>query len=136
MASTIHPTLRYAVGCFAMDSIFDPRISPVSLRRIELFRDLSEEELQRLAPYLRLVRAPKGTSLCKQGEPADALYIIETGQVQVVSGEEPQRRVLATLGPGEPFGDLSLLAGGPMLATFYVAIDAELWVLSKPDFDS
>jgi NTE family protein len=126
----------YAAGCFGMDSILDPRISPVSLRRIELFRDLSEEELQRLAPYLSLVRAPKGSSLCKQGESADALYIIETGQVKVVSGEGSQRRVIATLGPGEPFGDLSLLAGGPMPATFQVAIDAELWVLSKSDFDS
>src|SRR5947207_5697420 len=118
-----------------MDGRTDPRISPVSLRRIELFRDLPEEELRDLHSQLRLVRAPRGTVLFKQGEYAGAIYIIETGQVKVVSGTGSEQRVLDTLGPGTPIGDISLLAGGPMTSTVEVTIDAELLALSSEDFD-
>jgi NTE family protein len=118
-----------------MDGIVDPRISAVSLQRIALFRDLADDELRLLAARLRLIRAPRGTVLLRQGEPADALYIVETGQIGVVSGTGPQRRVLSTLGPGTPIGDLALLAGGPTPATFEVIIDAQVLALSRADFD-
>jgi NTE family protein len=119
-----------------MDGILDPHISAMSLRRIELFRDLPDEELRRLSARLRLVRAPRGTVLIRQGAVAEALYIVETGQIRVVSGVGAGQRVLATLGPGTPFGDLALLAGGPMSATFEVTIDAQLLALSREDFES
>jgi CRP-like cAMP-binding protein len=119
-----------------MDGILDPHISAMSLRRIELFRDLPDEELRRLSARLRLVRAPRGTVLIRQGAVAEALYIVETGQIRVVSGVGAGQRVLATLGPGTPFGDLALLAGGPMSATFEVTIDAQLLALSREAFES
>jgi CRP-like cAMP-binding protein len=93
-----------------MDGVVDPHISAVSLRRIELFRDLPDEELRRLSARLRLVRAPRGTVLIRQGAAADELYIVETGQVRVLAGVGAGQRVLAMLGPGTSFGDLALLA--------------------------
>src|SRR6478672_6527439 len=122
-----------------MDTVTDEHLrqhlSPASLQRIELFRGLPVEDLQPLVARLRLLRVPKGTVVCTEGDPSDALYIIETGQVRVVSDIETERLTLATLGPGTQFGEMALLTGEPRSAGVVVTIDAELWVLSKDDFD-
>jgi NTE family protein len=119
-----------------MDEHIRQHLSPTSLQRLELFRELPLDELQHLAARLRFQRAAKGTVVCKEGDPGDAMYIIETGQVKVVSDVETQRLTLATLGPGNQFGEMSLLTGEPRSVGVVVSIDAELWVLSKEDFDA
>ena len=87
-----------------IDEHIRQHLSPASLQRIELFRDLSMEDLEHLASRLHFLRAPKATVVCTEGDPSDAMYILETGQVKVVSDVETQRLTLATLGPGAQFG--------------------------------
>jgi NTE family protein len=111
-------------------------IPPSALRHIELFQDLPDEELERLAARLRTWHAPRGTVVFKKGDPGDALYMIETGQVMVLSEESNEPVVGATLGPDTPFGETSLLTGEPRSRTLVVSIDAVLWVLSKEDFET
>ncbi|HKP54972.1 MAG TPA: cyclic nucleotide-binding and patatin-like phospholipase domain-containing protein [Chloroflexia bacterium] len=106
-----------------------------SLQQIELFSGLPQEELQHLSSLLQCRHAPKGTCVCREGDPSDALYIIETGQVKVYKEAARKRVLIATLGPGTPFGDMALLTGEPRVATVEVSIDADLWVLAKEDFD-
>src|SRR5947208_6580763 len=64
------------------------------------------------------------------------MAIIEAGQVKVYKETPEGRTVLATLGPGTPVGEMALLTGEPRSATLVVSIDAELWELSKADFDA
>ncbi|HMA33699.1 MAG TPA: cyclic nucleotide-binding domain-containing protein, partial [Chloroflexia bacterium] len=111
-------------------------IPPSTLRHIELFQDLPDEELERLAARLRTWHVPRGTVVFKKGDPGDALYIIETGQVMVLYEEGNDRLVGATLGPDTPFGETALLIGEPRSRTLVVSIDAVLWVLSKEDFET
>lgn len=92
--------------------------------------------MAQLATKLRVWHAPRNTVVFKKGDPGDALYIIETGQVKVMSENGEQDVASATLGPGTPFGETSLLTGEPRNRTLVVSIDAVLWVLSKEDFDA
>lgn len=105
------------------------------LQQIELFQHLPEDELEHLSSHLRPQFAPRGTVVFKRGDPGDALYIVESGQVAVQSNDGMAALSGATLGPGSAFGETSLLTGEPRTRTLIVSIDAVLWVLSKEDFD-
>ncbi len=106
-----------------------------SLSRIDLFSGLSTEELTQIGQQLHFVRKRKSEIVCTEGEPSDSMYIIETGQVRVVSDVETEKIVLAYLGPGSHFGEMGLLTGEARSAGIVVSIDAELLVLTKELFD-
>ncbi|HUS13841.1 MAG TPA: cyclic nucleotide-binding and patatin-like phospholipase domain-containing protein [Chloroflexia bacterium] len=118
-----------------MDEHALQHLSPTALARNELFQGLSIQELEGLAERLHYRRAKKGTILCHEGDPSDSMYIIEAGQVKVYRESVDGRTLIATLGPGTPVGEMALLTGAPRSATLMVNIDAELWELSKADFD-
>lgn len=86
---------------------------------------------------MKLRRYKKGDIVFPEGAPGDSMYIIESGQVQVVSnGQNGQdEAIFAHLGPGSFFGEMALLLGDPRSASVRVAIDAELWELHKNDLD-
>ena len=107
-----------------------------NLRRIPFFGGLPNTELQAISELLRRERYLKGQVIFSEGEEGDALYLIESGQVQVVTGSSEDERILAYLGPGNFFGELALLLDEPRSATVRVGIDAEVWVLRKGDLES
>ena len=83
------------------------------LEATALFAAAPRPVLERLAAETREITAATGETLIRQGDPADALYILETGAVVVRVGD----RDLATLGPGSWFGEIGLLEGVPRTAT-------------------
>lgn len=105
------------------------------LRAIPLFRDLSDESLKSIAARLKNKRYPQGEVIFREGDMGDAMYLVESGQLQVVTGDEENRHPLAYLGPGSFVGEIALLLGQPRSATLEVVIDAELWVLHKHDLE-
>ena len=109
-----------------------------ALRASSLFNALDEDELARLAELLELAEVPKNTLLFAEGSPADAVYFIESGQVRIGKGEgmAPSRfaRFLATLGPGDVFGELALVLEGVRTAGALVTEDARLYKMPKADF--
>jgi len=92
-------------------------ITPV-LRKIPIFSDLGEGDLERLANALIRRRYPKGQIIFHRGDEGGSLYILQSGRVKVVipspQGEEV---ILAILSPGEIIGELSLIDGKPRSAT-------------------
>ncbi len=72
------------------------------------------------------VRLPAGTIVFRQGDPGQSVYIIRSGQVRVVKSTNGKYRVVATLGPGEVFGEMAVLTGRPRSATVQVTRDTEL----------
>jgi NTE family protein len=102
-----------------------------NLRRIPFFSQLPDTELQAISEQLQRERFLKGQAIFSEGQEADALYLIESGQVQVVTGPPDEEKILAYLGPGNFVGELALLLDKPRSATVRVVIDAEVWVLRK-----
>ena len=75
-----------------------------------------------------------GDVILKQGEDGDLAYLIRTGAVEVIVGDGAKEKVIATLGPGDVFGEMSLLAPGPRSATIRATADTNCTVTSYSDF--
>lgn len=105
---------------------------------LPLFDDLDAEVLSDLAGRVRLRTFPKGQAIVRQGERADAFYVVRRGVVRVVE-EEPETgneiRTLRVLGRGEGFGEVGLAEAATRTATVRVAEDAEVYEIAKGMFD-
>jgi CRP-like cAMP-binding protein len=112
------------------------------LGAMPLFADLSPDELRTLADRLTELELPAGQPVVRQGEPGDAFYLVARGQlaVQVEPGDESasgpaEPHQVTVLGPGEHFGELSLLSDQPRSASVVTLTHSRLFVLRKADFD-
>lgn len=107
-----------------------------ALSGIELFASLDESERQRMAE--RLVHAPfaRGATITRQGAVAHWLYIVASGEVDVL-WESPsgERRPIRHLPAGSVFGEMGLMTGAPRAATVVAATDVECYRLDKAGFE-
>lgn len=95
-----------------------------------LFRCLGARALRRLIAATRLVRLSEGQVLFRQGDPADALYVVSEGAVVLIADPgAPQR--LAVFEPGDFFGEVALLADQPRNATIQALIDTQLLAIDR-----
>lgn len=86
---------------------------------------------------LRRRRVPAGKLLFHQGEPADALLLVESGRFRVVIGQRAsEERVLRFLGPGEVIGEAAFMAETPHVTTAEAIENAAVWALPRADFDA
>ncbi len=108
-----------------------------NLRRIPFFASLPDDILEIIQQHMKRRRFRKGDIIFREGAPGDSMYIIESGQVEVLSeGKEGEPdAVFAHLGPGSFFGEMALLLGERRSATVRVVLDTELWELHKRDLD-
>lgn len=103
------------------------------LRGVEFLEALTSEQLDRLAVEARIVPYPAGAAIVRQGEAGDSLFVIAAGRVEVsvhAPGGGPEQH-LATMGPGDYFGEMSLLTGAPRSATIRAVDETRLVVLRK-----
>lgn len=100
------------------------------LAGIGLFSRSSPRHLERIAQLCTEVEVPAGRVLCREGEAGHEFFVIESGSVSVSTGGQD----VATLGPGDFFGELALLDAGPRTATVTAATDAQLLVVSRQEF--
>lgn len=96
------------------------------LRRLPLFASSSRALMTRLLEAARLRTVAGGETIVEQGQRGDALYIVRSGGCHVEHVAEEATRRLATLSPGQWFGEIALLRGGPRTATVRAAEDTEL----------
>lgn len=101
------------------------------LTHIEMMRHMAPDEVQAIIPYLNLCAARPGDILCQEGKPGDSLYFILEGSADVLK-EEHQ---VATLGPGEVFGEMAILTNEPRSATVVACTPMELYELKRADFN-
>ncbi|MEW6232555.1 MAG: cyclic nucleotide-binding domain-containing protein [Chloroflexota bacterium] len=105
------------------------------LRKIPFFAALTDNEVQALVQAMASRDFAKGELIFKQGDPGDALYIIDTGLVQVVADNGPEADVFAHLGEGDFFGEMALLTGKPRSAAVRAIANTRAFLLKKCDFD-
>ncbi len=102
------------------------------LAQVPLFAGLSREQLEALARSLRSRQYPRGSIVFHQGDPGTTLYIIEDGEVKLtVLSSEGKEIVLALLGVGGFFGELTLIDGEPRSATAVAKTACQLLALER-----
>jgi len=106
------------------------------LQHVPLFAQLSATDLQRVVDVARDRAYPKNSVILFEDDPGDALYVVATGQVKVVLiGEDGREVILSVMGPGEFFGEMSLLDDEPRSAHVIAMEDSSLVVLRREDFE-
>ena len=98
-----------------------------TLFALPAFRGMAEADRREAARLVHEIAVEKGETVYRAGDDADALYLVVSGAVDLVDGE----RVVARVGPGEPFGESVLVAGERRLVTARTALDARLLVLPR-----
>jgi CRP-like cAMP-binding protein len=100
------------------------------LAKIPLFDGLSKRQLEDVAKAADEVTALAGTRLATRGETGNEMYVIVAGEAVVQTGDGRNVR----LGPGDFFGEMSLVDGGPRSATVDAATDLQLLALGRREF--
>jgi CRP-like cAMP-binding protein len=83
------------------------------LERVPLFRGCEPATLDRIAEVTGTLEFPAGQTIVQQGQVGNGLYIVVTGAVRIVASDAD----LARLGPGEFFGELSVIDQQPRIAS-------------------
>ncbi len=108
-----------------------------TLKRVELFAPMTDDELRKLAERLRYAPFAKGNVIARQGTPAQHwLFIIISGEAEVyLEGAGGEKRSLNVLSNGAFFGEMSLMTGSPRVATVVARTDVECYRLDKEAFE-
>ncbi len=104
-----------------------------SLRVVEAFRELAERDLSDLENRLKPVAIARGGILVRQGDAADALYIVVSGRfrVEIEGRNEP----IAEIGIGGPIGEIAFFAGTRRTATVTAVRDSLVLRLDRQEFN-
>jgi uncharacterized membrane protein len=106
-----------------------------ALAHLPLFEKLDHAEQAALLGEMRHEHADENQTVVWMGDKGDSLYLIERGRVTVtVPNEQGTLMTLDVLGPGQIFGEVSLLDGGPRTATIRAVEPTDLLVLSRERF--
>jgi len=100
------------------------------LGEVPMFRALSKKDLGLVARLAEDYRVPAGQVLVREGRRESQFYLIVDGKAKVMRG----KRTVATLGPGDYFGELALLDPGPRNATVTAQSDMEVLELGAREF--
>jgi CRP/FNR family transcriptional regulator, cyclic AMP receptor protein len=104
------------------------------LKSVTLFADLEAGELERFSQVAVPRTFPAGTRVFHEGDDSDACYIVKEGSFRVTREHSDGRAItLATLGPGEIFGELAMLDGDKRSASAEALSEGELLALPAND---
>jgi CRP/FNR family transcriptional regulator len=107
------------------------------LKSVPLFSDLGDEELERFSHVAVPRSFPAGARVFHEGDDSDACYIVRDGSFRVTREHSDGRAItLATLGPGEIFGELAMLDGDKRSASAEALTDGDLLALPANDVRS
>jgi hypothetical protein len=105
------------------------------LRRMKNLADLTDSQIERFSQFMEQVRVPQWTQIVKQGDPGDSMFLILEGELRVRLIAGGKETILATLGPGDLFGDMSLFDRGPRSADVVANLDSSVLRISAADFE-
>jgi CRP/FNR family cyclic AMP-dependent transcriptional regulator len=99
-------------------------------RNVPLFSGVSEKGLRALITSADEITEPAGKVLVREGQHRRELFVITSGSVKVTR----RGRRLNTMGPGDFFGEIALLSGGPRTATCTAETDVSLMIVNPTRF--
>jgi CRP/FNR family cyclic AMP-dependent transcriptional regulator len=115
-------------GWFGFRVNQDARID--RLQSVPLLEGASRRQLKAIARITEIREVPAGTVITRAGQPGDEFFLLLDGKARV----EVSPRKRATLRPGDFFGEMSLLDGGPRSATVVAETAVRLLVIARRDF--
>jgi small-conductance mechanosensitive channel/CRP-like cAMP-binding protein len=106
-----------------------------ALSGVPLLAPLTGEEIARLATQISRLPFACGEAIVREGEPGESFYFIERGTVAVTIGTGDGTRTISHMGPGDYFGEMSLLTGEPRSATVVAETDVAVLEIERGDFE-
>jgi CRP/FNR family cyclic AMP-dependent transcriptional regulator len=100
------------------------------LKRVPLFSDLEDRELQQIANSMKQRRFSAGQQIAVEGQSGVGFFVIEDGTAKVTVGGDEVRM----LGPGDYFGEVALITQGARTATVTADTDLTTWGMTFWDF--
>jgi predicted acylesterase/phospholipase RssA/CRP-like cAMP-binding protein len=106
------------------------------LEASSLFHGVSYEDLWAIAQEMEPIRVMAGSTVMRQGEAGDSLFVVAAGRLRALRHEaNGENRAVGEIGRGETVGEMAVLTGEPRSATVVAVRDTDLLALSKPSFD-
>jgi CRP-like cAMP-binding protein len=100
------------------------------LKQIPFFNNLGEEDLKMIAEKVQMDYFPADHIIFKEGDQGDKMYVIKSGQVQVIRDNS----ILTLLGDNAFFGEMALVSDEKRNATIKAVTDLEVLIIDKNDF--
>lgn len=97
---------------------------------VPLFESLTKRHLRKIAALTSTVEYDTGDTVIREGEPGDAFFVTVAGQAKVVVGGKTVHRLI----PGDHFGEISLLDGGPRSASVVAETPLSVLRLNRGPF--
>jgi CRP/FNR family transcriptional regulator, cyclic AMP receptor protein len=121
------------------DNTTDSRRSSSSklsvLRSNDIFCELDAEPLEQLCRYARHTVLKRGATIFSKGDAGKSLYVVISGTVKIsISSRDGRNAILNLVGPGELFGEMSVLDGQPRSADAIANTNCEIFVIDSRDF--
>lgn len=110
-------------------------LKPGSLRRIKIFAEMEDGVLEVFLRYAELLDFRQFATVVKKGDHGDSMYLVMTGELRVRTLIDGRESILATLGPGEFFGEVALLDQGPRSADVLANKDSQVLRISADAID-
>jgi len=105
------------------------------LRQHQIFCDLGPEALDQLGRYAKLTVLKRGAPIFSKDDPGNSLYAVISGTVKIsISSPDGRNAILNLIGPGEVFGEMSVLDGQPRSADATANSNCEIFVIDRRDF--
>lgn len=106
-----------------------------SLSYVFLFQSINEDGFKDIAKHYRRVSYPAGNMIVMSEDMGQTFYVIEEGRVKIsLASENLQEVTISLLGPGDFFGEMSILDESPRAADVVALSDVKLLVIQKDDF--
>jgi CRP/FNR family transcriptional regulator, cyclic AMP receptor protein len=107
------------------------------LRSVPIFSDVEDPGIETLTRVVARKVYPKDGVVFFENEAGDTLFMILTGRIKVtILGDDGREIILTVLGPGDFFGEMSLLDNEPRSATAIATEETELVSLQRADFET
>jgi small-conductance mechanosensitive channel/CRP-like cAMP-binding protein len=107
-----------------------------ALGRVDLFDRISDAQRGKLADHLQFTPFATGEAITREGEKEDDLYMIVEGEAVVRIGKGREERDVARLGPGQFFGEMSLMTGEARTASVIAVTDLVCYRMSHDAFQA
>ena len=100
-----------------------------------MFTAFSQDQLRALVPMVSRRSASRGSTIMREGDAIDCLYIVIAGRLKVMIGEaDGKEAILTIVGPGEFFGEMGLIDDNPRSASVIAIESCELLAMTKRVF--
>jgi len=105
------------------------------LRKSDIFKELTDKQLEQYASVMTVQTLARGETLFEQGAPSDALYVLLTGHlIAILVNEKGTEQRLGNIGPGEVIGEMGVLTDQPRALKIMAQRDSRVGKVTQADF--